>query len=146
MEVEGGENGWAEVTRYRGDVINLKAEPIVDHTFMGWYLLDQLLSKALNYDFDVNILRAALPAIRAVYTKGTVANETIVREELVTIAFSGNQLCVTARQAIRRLMVYSFEGDLLVLTAKWNKVISIAYPYVAPYFSLSSNGWYSYRL
>ena len=113
LEVEGGENGWAEVTRYRGDVINLKAEPIVDHTFMGWYLLDQLLSKALNYDFDVNILRAALPAIRAVYTKGTVANETIVREELVTIAFSGNQLCVTARQAIRRLMVYSFEGDLL---------------------------------
>ena len=80
---------------------------------MGWYLLDQLLSKALNYDFDVNILRAALPAIRAVYTKGTVANETIVREELVTIAFSGNQLCVTARQAIRRMMVYSFEGDLL---------------------------------
>lgn len=120
LEVEGGENGWAEVTRYRGDVINLKAEPIVDHTFMGWYLLDQLLSKALNYDFDVNILRAALPAIRAalpairaVYTKGTVANETIAREELVTIAFSGNQLCVTARQAIRRLMVYSFEGDLL---------------------------------
>ena len=113
LEVEGGENGWAEVTRYRGDVINLKAEPIVDHTFMGWYLLDQLLSKALHYDFDVNILRAVLPAIRAVYTKGTVANETIAREELVTIAFSGNQLCVTARQAIRRLMVYSFEGDLL---------------------------------
>ena len=56
LEVEGGENGWAEVTRYRGDVINLKAEPIVDHTFMGWYLLDQLLSKALHYDFDVNIL------------------------------------------------------------------------------------------
>ena len=47
LEVEGGENGWAEVTRYRGDVINLKAEPIVDHTFMGWYLLDQLLSRCV---------------------------------------------------------------------------------------------------
>lgn len=110
LEVEGGENGWVEVTRYRGDVINLKAEPVEDHTFMGWYLLDQLLSKALRYEFDVNILRAALPAIRAVYVEGTVANETIAREVPVTIAFSRNQLCVTARQTILRLMVYSFDG------------------------------------
>lgn len=110
LEVEGGEDSWAEITRYRGDLITLKAEPIVDHTFMGWYLLDQLLSKALRYDFNVDILRAALPAIRAVYTKGTVANETIDREMPVTVAFSGNQLCVTANQAIRRLSLYSFDG------------------------------------
>lgn len=110
LEVEGGEHGWAEVTRYRDGTITLKAEPVVDHTFMGWYLLDQLLSKALHYDFDVNILRAALPAIRAVYVEGTVANEAIAAEAPVTIAFRGNQLCVTARQAICRLMVYSFDG------------------------------------
>lgn len=110
LEVEGGEEGWAKITRYRDEVITLKAEPIVDHTFMGWYLLDQLLSKALRYDFDVNILRAALPAIRAVYAEGTVANETIAGEEPVTIAFSGNQLRVTARQTIRQLRVYSFDG------------------------------------
>ena len=104
---------------------------------MGWYLLDQLLSKALNYDFDVNILRAALPAIRAVYTKGTVANETIVREELVTIAFSGNQLCVTARQAIRRLMVYSFEGDLLGTNGQMEQGDIYRLSIRSPYFSLS---------
>lgn len=110
LEVEGGEHGWAEVTRYRGETITLKAEPVVDHTFMGWYLLDQLLSKALHYDFDVNILRAALPAIRAVYVEGTVANETIAAEAPVMIAFCGDKLSVTAYQAIRRLMVYSFDG------------------------------------
>lgn len=113
LEVEGGEHGWAEVTRYRGETVTLKAEPVVDHTFMGWYLLDQLLSKALHYDFDVNILRAALPAIRAVYVEGTVANETVAREVPVAIVFSGNQLCVTACQEIQRLMVYSFDGVML---------------------------------
>lgn len=113
LEVEGGEHNWAQVTRYRGETISLKAEPVKGHTFMGWYLLDQLLSKALRYDFDVNILRVALPAIRAVYVKGTVTNAKISAEVPVTISLSRNQLRVTAHQEIRRLMIYSFNGALL---------------------------------
>ena len=113
LEVEGGEHNWAQVTRYRGETISLKAEPVKGHTFMGWYLLDQLLSKALRYDFDVNILRVALPAIRAVYVKGTVTNAKISAEVPVTISLSRNQLRVTAHQEIRRLMIYSFNGTLL---------------------------------
>lgn len=111
IETEGGEENWATVTRYKDGVITLKAQEVEGHTFMGWYMLDRLLSKALHYDFDVNILRSNLPVIRAVYAEGVVANEIVLTDDdpLQVIPHDG-MLLLRAKRAIGRVMICGFDG------------------------------------
>lgn len=111
VETDGSDEKWATVTRYKDGVITLLAKEVEDHTFMGWYLLDRLLSKALKYDFDVNIIRSKLPVIRAVYVKGTVSNQILVTDDdpLQVIPHDGMVL-LRARRAIVRVIVSGFDG------------------------------------
>ena len=75
--MEGGEKGWAQVTRYLGTIAQLLAEEVEGYTFEGWYRGEELLSKERSFALDVTSLRAALPEITAKYVEGATANAAL---------------------------------------------------------------------
>lgn len=75
--MEGGEKGWAQVTRYLGTIAQLLAEEVEGYTFEGWYRGETLLSKERSFALDVTSLRAALPEVTAKYVEGATANATV---------------------------------------------------------------------
>ena len=77
LTLDGGQKGWAQVTRYRGSIASLRAEQVEGYSFVGWFLSELLLSKEADYDYDVTSLRAALPQITAKYVEGATANAAL---------------------------------------------------------------------
>ncbi len=127
---EGGEKGWAQVTRYRGLFAQLKAEPAEGYSFVGWFKGETLLSKEPIYIYDISGLRAALPEITAKFVLGT-ANELVEAPALATTARGEGWLLVTANQAIKRVEVYSYAGSRLATSptalqagACWRAVVA----------------------
>ena len=126
---EGGEKGWAQVTRYRGLFAQLKAEPAEGYSFVGWFKGETLLSKELIYIYDISGLRAAMPEITAKFVLGT-ANELVEASALATTARGEGWLLVTANQAIKRVEVYSYAGSRLATSsailagACWRAVVA----------------------
>lgn len=114
LEVEGGEKGWTDVSRYRGSTARLVAQLINGFHFIGWYLGERLLSNESVYDFEVTLLRSgALPVITAKYAEGAVGNETIDDTSETRLYLIDGTLTVCPAEAIRRMEVYTFRGEMI---------------------------------
>ena len=115
LEVEGGESDWARVTRYHADSIVCVADSVVGYTFNGWYYGSTLLESDYRYVLKVSLLKAAVLAnIKAVYTNNTTSNEQPIAVEAdIRTLFDDGRLSIETGVALRRIMVFGFDGKVL---------------------------------
>lgn len=117
LEMEGMEEGvqkaWAYVSRLRNNIATLKATKVEGYSFLGWFRGTTLLSKLMEYQYDVRNLRAALPAITAKYAEGSVANETIDVSDYMEASIVDGNLYFSAITSVEQLRLYRFDGSLI---------------------------------